>query len=65
MKVHRAELSGADQPNPYGAPLCFTREEFCVEVHDYLSCSALVRPRTFAYKQVVVLSTNNKTEELE
>jgi hypothetical protein len=34
MKVHRAELSRADQTDPDGAPLCFAREEFCVEVHD-------------------------------
>jgi hypothetical protein len=29
-----------------------------------LSWSALVRSRTFAYKQAVILSTNNKKEEL-
>jgi hypothetical protein len=34
MQVHRAKLASADQSNPYGAPLCFAREEFCVEVHD-------------------------------
>jgi hypothetical protein len=34
MQVHRAKLAGADQSNPYGTPLCFAREEFCVEVHD-------------------------------
>jgi hypothetical protein len=60
MKVHRAKLASADQSNPYGAPLCFAHEEFCVEVHDISPY-----PRWYVRAKMVALPPTISTLSLQ